>query len=159
MAKSYFEEIPDRMLFVLTKKIYDNLNNIDDYGEIDGLISEYSSIVGHTSISYEDTSYINEIIQNNKSDFENGEFSGQLVRPTLNVFVIPYIVYETHTVRYDYETEVECYGSQSSDAIKIHNLIDENGDFDLYGNNALDQQTIDSELDEVKWQFNDIRKK
>jgi hypothetical protein len=159
MAKSFFEEIPDRMLFVLTKKIYDNLNDIDDYGEIDGLISEYSSIVGHTNISYEDTSYINEIIQNNKSDFENGEFSGQLVRPTLNVFVIPYIVYETHTVRYDYETEVECYGSKPNDAIKIQKLIDENGDFDLYGNNAVDQQTIDSELDEVKWRWNDIRKK
>jgi hypothetical protein len=159
MAKSYFEEIPDRMLFVLTKKIYDNLNDIDDYGEIDGLISDYSSIVGHTSISYEDTSYINEIIQYNKSDFENGEFSGQLVRPTLNVFVIPYTVYETHTIAYDYETEVECYGSQSSDAIKIQHLIDENGDFDLYGNNALDQETIDSELDEVKWRWNDIRKK
>jgi hypothetical protein len=159
MAKSYFEEIPDRMLFVLTKKIYDNLNDINDYGEIDGLISEYSSIVGHTNISYEDTSYINEIIQNNKSDFENGEFSGQLVRPTLNVFVIPYIVYETHTVRYDYETEVECYGSEPKDAIKIQNLIDENGDFDLYGTNAIDQETIDSELDEVKWLWNDIREK
>ena len=38
-------------------------------------------------------------------------------------------------------------------------LIDENGDFDIYGNNALDQETIDSELDEVKWRWNDIRKK
>jgi hypothetical protein len=159
MAKSYFEEIPDRMLFVLTKKIYDNLNDINDYGEIDGLISEYSSIVGHTNISYEDTSYINEIIQNNKSDFENGEFSGQLVRPTLNVFVIPYIVYETHTVRYDYETEVDCYGSQPKDSIRLLNLMDENGDFDLYATNAIHEETIDSELDEVKWQFNDIRKK
>lgn len=157
MAKSYFEELPDRMLFALTKKIYDNLEDINDYGEIDGLLGEYSSIVGHTSISYEDTSYINEIIQSNKSDFENGEFSGQLVRPTLNVFVIPYVVYETHTVRYDYETEVDCYGSEPRDAIKIQQLIDENGDFDLYGNSALYHETIDSELDEVKWQLNDIR--
>ena len=159
MAKSYFEELPDRMLFVLTKKIYDNLNDIDDYGEIDGLIGEYGSIVGHTNISYEDTSYINEIIQSNKSDFENGEFSGQLVRPTLNVFVIPYIVYETHSVRYDYETEVECYGSQPKDSIRLLNLMDENGDFDLYATNAIHEETSDSELDEVKWQFNDIRKK
>ena len=159
MAKSYFEELPDRMLFVLTKKIYDNLNDIDDYGEIDGLIGEYGSIVGHTSISYEDTSYINEIIQSNKSDFENGEFSGQLVRPTLNVFVIPYIVYETHSVRYDYETEVECYGSQPKDSIRLLNFMDENGDFDLYATNAIHEETSDSELDEVKWQFNDIRKK
>ena len=159
MAKSYFEELPDRMLFVLTKKIYDNLNDIDDYGEIDGLIGEYGSIVGHTNISYEDTSYINEIIQSNKSDFENGEFSGQLVRPTLNVFVIPYIVYETHSVRYDYETEVECYGSQPKDSSRLLNLMDENGDFDLYATNAIHEETSDSELDEVKWQFNDIRKK
>ena len=159
MAKSYFEELPDRMLFALTKKIYDNLEDINDYGEIDGLLGEYSSIVGHTSISYEDTSYINEIIQSNKSDFENGEFSGQLVRPTLNVFVIPYIVYETHSVRYDYETEVECYGSQPKDSIRLLNVMDENGDFDLYATNAIYEETIDSELDEVKWQFNDIRKK
>jgi hypothetical protein len=159
MAKSYFEELPDRMLFALTKKIYDNLADVNDYGEIDGLLGEYSSIVGHTSISYEDTSYINEIIQHNKSDFDNGELSGKLIRPTLNVFVIPYIVYETHTVRYDYETEVECYGSEPNDAIKIQNLIDENGDFDLYATNAIHEETIDSELDEVKWQFNDIRKK
>lgn len=159
MAKSYFEELPDRMLFALTKKIYDNLEDVNDYGEIDGLIGEYGGIVGHTSISYEDTSYINEIIQSNKSDFENGEFSGQLVRPTLNVFVIPYTVYETHTVRYEYETEVECYGSEPKDAIKIQNLIEENGDFDLYGTNEIYQETIDSEFDEVKWQFNDIRKK
>jgi hypothetical protein len=159
MAKSFFEDVPDRMLFALTKKIYDNLNDVNDYGEIDGLLGEYSSIVGHTSISYEDTSYINEIIQYNKSDFENGEFSGQLVRPTLNVFVIPYTVYETHTIVYDYETEVECYGSQSSDAIKIQNLINENGDFDLYETNAIDQETIDSELDEVKWRWNDTKKK
>jgi hypothetical protein len=159
MAKSYFEELPDRMLFALTKKIYDNLEDVNDYGEIDGLIGEYGSIVGLTSISYEDTSYINEIIQYNMSDFENGELSGKLIRPTLTVFVIPYVVYETHTVRYDYETEVECYGSEPKDAIKIQNLIDENGDFDLYGTNAIYQETIDSELDEVKWQFNDIRKK
>jgi hypothetical protein len=159
MAKSYFEEIPDRMLFVLTKKIYDNLNDINDYGEIDGLIGDYSSIVGHTSISYEDTSYINEIIQNNKSEFENGELSGKLIRPTLTVFVIPYVVYETQTVSYDYETEVECYGSQPKDSIRLLNLMDENGDFDLYATNAIHEETIDSELDEVKWQFNDIRKK
>ena len=156
MAKSYFEELPDRMLFALTKKIYDNLEDVNDYGEIDGLIGEYGSIVGHTSISYEDTSYINEIIQNNMSDFENGELSGKLIRPTLSVFVIPYVVYETHTVRYDYETEVDCYGSEPKDAIKIQQLIDENGDFDLYGTSALYQETIDSELDEVKWDFNNI---
>jgi len=159
MAKSFFEDVPDRLLFAVAKKIYDNLEDVNDYGEIDGLIGEYAPMIGHSSISYEDTSYINEIIQNNKSDFENGEFSGQLVRPTLNVFVIPYIVYEIHTVRYDYETEVECYGSEPNDAIKIQKLIDENGDFDLYGTNAIDQETIDSELDEVKWLFNEIRKK
>ena len=159
MAKSYFEELPDRMLFALTKKIYDNLEDVNDYGEIDGLIGEYGSIFGHTSISYEDTSYINEIIQSNKSEFENGELSGKLIRPTLSVFVIPYVVYETHTIRYDYENEVECYGSEPRDAIKIQQLIDENGDFDLYGNSSLYHETIDSELDEVKWQFKDIRKK
>lgn len=159
MSKSYFEQVPDRMLFALTKKIYDNLNDIDDYSEIDKLIGDYSSIVGHTSISYEDTSYINEIIKYNESDFENGEFSGQLVRPTLSVFTIPYTIYETHTIRYDYETEVDCYGSQPEDAIKIQKLIDENGDFDLYGTSPLYQDTIDSELDEVKWDFNNISKK
>jgi hypothetical protein len=37
--------------------------------------------------------------------------------------------------------------------------MDENGDFDLYATNAIHEETIDSELDEVKWQFNDIRKK
>jgi hypothetical protein len=62
-------------------------------------------------------------------------------------------------IRYDYENEVECYGSEPRDAIKIQQLIDENGDFDLYGNSALYQETIDSELDEVKWLLNDIRKK
>jgi len=159
MAKSYFEEIPDRMLFAVAKKIYDNLEDVNDYGEIDGLIGEYAPMIGHSSISYEDTSYMNEIIQQNLPYFESGELSGKLNRPTLNVFVIPYIVYETHTVRYDYETEVECYGSEPNDAIKIQNLIDENGDFDVYGTNAIDQETIDSELDEVKWRWNEIRKK
>ena len=159
MSKSFFEDVPDRMLFALATKIVENVEDIDDYGQIDELTGEYGRMVGLISISYEDTSYMNEIIQQNKYDIENGEFSGKLIRPTLNVFVIPYTVYETHTIAYDYETEVECYGSQSSDAIKIQHLIDENGDFDLYGNNALDQETIDSELDEVKWRWNDIRKK
>ena len=159
MAKSFFEDVPDRMLFALATKIVENVEDIDDYGQIDELTGEYGRMVGLISISYEDTSYMNEIIQQNKYDLENGEFSGKLIRPTLNVFVIPYTIYEIHTIMYDYETEVECYGSQPRDAIRLQQLIDENGDFDLYENNIINQETIDSELDEVKWGFNNIRKK
>lgn len=159
MAKSYFEDVPDRMLFALASKIVENIEDVDDYGQIDALTAEYASFVGLQHISYEDTSYMNEIIHQNKSDIENGEFSGKLIRPTLNVFVIPYVVYETHTIRYDYETEVDCYGSEPKDSIRLLHLMDENGDFDLYGTSALHQETVDSELDEVKWGFNDIRKK
>ena len=63
MAKSFFEDVPDRMLFALATKIVENVEDIDDYGQIDELTGEYGRMVGLISISYEDTSYMNEIIQ------------------------------------------------------------------------------------------------
>ena len=159
MAKSYFEEIPDRMLFAVAKKIYDNLEDVNDYGEIDGLIGEYAPMIGHTSISYEDTSYMNEIIQQNLPYLESGELSGKLNRPTLSNFVLPYTVYEVETVAYYYEMEIDCYGSDSKNAINIKNLMDDNGDLDIYATNHLGKDVIDSELDEIKWNNDEIRKK
>jgi hypothetical protein len=144
---------------VFTKKIFDELDDVNDYGEIDRLLSEYASIVGRSTISYEDTSYINEVIQQNLPYFESGELSGKLNRPTLSNFVLPYYVYEIETVVYDYEIEIDSYGSNPSDAIKIKDLMDDNGDLDIYQNSAQNREVVDSEMSEIKWDKENIRKR
>lgn len=159
MSKSLLEQVPDRMLFTLVKKVFDSVDDPDNLEDIDYASQKHLLIMGITTLQYIDATYVMELIKLNRDDFENGEMTQPLKRPTFNTYMFPYSVYETQTVRTDFEMELESYSSDTEDIIQLKNFINSMGDFNEWDNEVTkDTEVIDSEYSNTYWYKNEIYK-
>lgn len=159
MSKSLLEQVPDRMLFALVKKVYDSVSNHSSMEEIDEACQNYLKVMGISVIEYVDDTYVMELIKLNKIDFENGEMTQPLQRPTLNKYMFPYAIYEEETTRTDYELELDSYSSDKKDIIELKKFMEMIGDVNEYDNEPVSKpQVVEGNHIETKWFKDEIYK-
>lgn len=159
MSKSLLEQVPDRMLFALVKKVYDSVNNHNSIEEIDEACQNYLKVMGISVIEYVDDTYVMELIKLNREDFESGEMTQPLQRPTLNKYRFPYSIYEEEIIRTDYELELDSYSSDKKDVVQLKDLMDIVGDINEFDSEPVSEpQVVDGSHIETKWLKNKIYK-
>ena len=159
MNKSLLEQVPDRMLFALVKKVYDSVSNHSSMEEIDEACQNYLKVMGISMIDYVDVTYVMELIKLNRKDFENGEMTQPLQRPTLNKYRFPYSIYEEQTTRTDYELELESYSSDKKDIVELKDFMEMVGDINEFDSEPVrESQVVDGNHVETRWFKNDIYK-
>jgi hypothetical protein len=159
MSKSLLEQVPDRMLFALVKKVYDSVSNHSSMEEVDEACQNYLKVMGITIIEYVDVTYVMELIKLNREDFEGGEMTQPLRRPTLNNYRFPYSIYEEQTTRTDYELELESYSSDKKDIVELKDFMAMIGDIDEFDSEPINKtEVVDGNYIETKWFKNEIYK-
>lgn len=159
MSKSLLEQVPDRMLFALVKKVYDSVSNHDSMEEIDEACQNYLKVMGISVIEYVDDTYVMELIKLNRGDFESGEMTQPLQRPTLNKYRFPYSIYEEQTTRTDYELELDSYSSDKKDIVELKDFMNMVGDINEFDSEPVSEpQVVDGSHVETRWRKNEIYK-
>lgn len=159
MSKSLLEQVPDRMLFALVKKVYDSVSNHSSMEEIDEACQNYLKVMGISVIDYIDDTYVMELIKLNREDFESGEMTQPLKRPTLNKYMFPYSIYEEQITRTDYELQLDSYSSDKKDVVELKDFMNMLGDINEFDIEPIRRpQVVDGSHIETRWLKNDIYK-
>ena len=158
MSKSALEQVPDRILFAVVKKIFDKIDDMDSLEEVDELSVEYGKIIGLDTILFIDSSYIQEIMRLNQEQFSEGQLTDKLIRPRLNKYIYPASYFEERIIRTDYDVEIETYGSTNSDVVNMKDSLENAGDINIWDYEHGDEEEVDSSTHDYKWYTEGIYK-
>lgn len=159
MRKSLLEQVPDKIMFSLLKKIYDSVDDYSTFDDLDTACQTYLKIMGITEVDYTDISYVMEIMKLNENDLEGGEMTQPLRRPKLSLYSYPYTVYEVQTTRTDFELPIPSYSSNIEDVHKLKEFMDEMGDINEWDQDPTrDAEVVDGHHDETTWDRKGIYK-
>ena len=152
--ENQFENLSDKLLFIIASKVYEHLSNerivinqsskFDD--EVIPIIDDSIKPLGFNSIDYIEDEFLYEVVRLNLQDITYGSLSGQLVRPELTKYEFDTDVTETVYQSQTWRNTISSYGNPY-DLIKA---IDYNGDFDYYNGRETDTNIFDSTTDEIK---------
>lgn len=154
MEKSKLEKINDRILVILLKEIYKELDGetepeIEDFNDA---TVEAVKTMGLGDTSYMDISFAFELYLKNIDN----DFQIPLIRPKAGLYSIEIDVHSTEYVRRTYRHEFSCYDESS--AYDFFQYMYDQGDISAYDGNEVDYDTYDSETNEENVDKNSIKK-
>lgn len=154
MEKSKLEKINDRILVILLKEIYKELDGETEpeIDEFDAAAFDALKTMGLGNNSYIDYNFAFELY---KKNIDN-DFQIPLIRPKVGLYSIDVEVNSTEYVRRTYRHEISCY-DESSVYELFSNILGE-GDISVYDGDEIDYDVYDSETNDETVDNNSVRK-
>lgn len=160
-------DYPSQIRHSVVKRFYKKSNLIKyindspfDYIENGDILNQVDKILRLFGINSHDlgldASYVVNFIKLNKDKLESDE--SDFIEPELNTYEVPYYVVETEVKRTEFKSNIESYGD-ANDAINIFKELEYDGAIDLWSGQIMDEQSLDSSLDDWDIRTREVRKK
>jgi len=154
MEKSNLEKLTDKVLVILLKQIYKELDGESEpeLEEFDAAAVETLKTMGIGNISFIDINFAFELYRKNIDD----DFQIPLDRPKAGLYSIDIDTHSTEYVRRTYRHEISCYDESS--VYELFKYMFYQGDFSAYDGDEVDYDTYDSQTDEETVDKNSVKK-
>lgn len=144
MEQSKLENIPDKILYLIIKKINDSINiDLEDSDFIEESDS-IAKIMGIGNLDYIDYNYIASTFELNTPSFwEKDKLEGEINRPKPKLYLYDWYERKIETVETTYRLQQTSYSSKLvEDTIR---MIDNDGNLEWYDGKEIDREYIDGE--------------
>lgn len=156
MKHSELENFDHKVLKKIISLLYKHLKNrnIENSEKYDcrDMFDDIEYVLRHIGLrdNYIDIDFVCTLYKLNYNLIdENGIINEAIIVPDLKNFTQEIDVYEKQWVRKRYEHEIDSYSIDT--ASEMLHIMDNNGDFDYWTGNLVDDEITESETDDVIW--------
>ena len=158
METSQYENITDKIMFLFLAKMYKILKttNVNLNTNFANTCDHVAKIMGMTN-DFVDIDYLYNIYTINSKIIESNDKNERLTKPILKNYEFRSKQIVIETKNYYFENKISSYGNKT-EIIQYIKFLESEGEFDIFTQNYVDDEVIDSETEDIQLLKNSLKK-